>query len=370
MRIVVDQDIPYLQSLEDNPDIFCERLPAAAITQQNIVNADALFIRTITPVNAELLNNTAVKFVACPSSGIDHIDTNYLEQAGITWAHAPGCNSSAVTEYLISCLAYLYKQKILLEKTTLRAGIIGVGHVGTKVAAFLKLIGFEVLLNDPPRAAVDPSFHSTPLKQFKDLDLISLHCSLTTSGKYPSYQLLDQQFLEQQNPGCILINTARGEIITDATVASAPASINFCFDVWPGEPNIDLATLQHTIISTPHIAGYSKQSKYAGSQEICEQFLQHFNMDNVIATPPLTTKSYSIEGKKLSWQDIVLAIYDPLLETQIMRQTLLRNSDAVASNLQKMRNNYELRQSFANCIIDADICPEGVEIVKNLFPLQ
>ncbi len=67
-------------------------------------NADVLLVRSVTRVDESLLKNSKVGFVGSATSGIDHIDTDYLKKSNISFAHAPGSNARSVAEYVLSSL--------------------------------------------------------------------------------------------------------------------------------------------------------------------------------------------------------------------------------------------------------------------------
>ena len=123
-----------------------------------MVDADALLVRSVTKVDAFLLHKaTRLKFVGSTTSGIEHIDTHFLQQHNIAFSAARGSNANAVAEYVISCLLALEAQK----KCNLAAsslGIIGMGQVGSRLAAKAAALGLRILSYDPPRARIDRTF--------------------------------------------------------------------------------------------------------------------------------------------------------------------------------------------------------------------
>ena len=174
MKIVADDKIPFLKGvLEPYGEI--EYLPGSEINNSNIKNADALLIRTRTICNKDLLQNTTVKIIITATIGYDHIDTVYCEQRGIVWKNAPGCNSGSVMQYVGSALIQLSRRyNFNLRDKTL--GIIGVGHVGSKVAKLAEVLGMQILLNDPPRTRAEGSGNYTGLDELlQSSDIISLH---------------------------------------------------------------------------------------------------------------------------------------------------------------------------------------------------
>ena len=180
--IVIDKDIPNLKGVFEKycPVTYIE---GYRIDREVIKNTDALVIRTRTKANRELLENSNIKFIATATSGFDHIDMDYCNSAGIKWAHAPGCNSSSVMQYLAATLVHLSdKYHFKFRDKTL--GIIGVGHVGAKVATMAKILGFKVLLNDPPRERVEGAENFVSLETIlKESDLVSLHVPLNKQGQ-------------------------------------------------------------------------------------------------------------------------------------------------------------------------------------------
>ncbi len=90
-------------------------------------------------MNKALLENTPVKFVGSATTGTDHLDTEWMDQAGIAWATAPGSNAQAVAEYVICVVASLQTHGIFgSEKFACR--VIGVGNIGKKVVDYLTVL--------------------------------------------------------------------------------------------------------------------------------------------------------------------------------------------------------------------------------------
>ena len=132
MKIVVDDKIPYIReklALLADEVVY---LPGAAITADDVRDADALIVRTRTRCDEQLLGGSKVQFVATATIGFDHIDTAYMQRAGIVWTNCPGCNSGSVAQY-VECALLLLQQQRGLNLQTSTIGIVGCGHVGSKV---------------------------------------------------------------------------------------------------------------------------------------------------------------------------------------------------------------------------------------------
>lgn len=273
-KLIADEKIPLVTELF-GPHAQIIRKSAAAITRDDLMDAQLLLIRSVTPVNAHLLQGTSIQWVGAASAGTDHIDREFLKQNNISLADALSCNAVAVAEYVVCCIAGL-KQQGILTHSSLRAGVIGVGYVGAQVVEKLLSLGFEVICNDPPREKRNANFKSTPLDHFENLDLICLHSSLNTQPPFATYHLIDHAFLQRQKPGCVLLNAARGAVL-DSQAALQNDHIHFCLDVWENEPHIQLDLLNKCILATPHIAGGTLEAKYRATFLLYQQAQKFFN---------------------------------------------------------------------------------------------
>ena len=128
MKIVADKAIPYARRFFSTlGDLIL--LDAGDITLASIRDADCLVVRSVTRVDRGLLDGAQVSCIASASSGIDHVDLDYLDTRDIALFDAKGCNANSVAEYVLSCLFVLSEQYgVKLEGRS--AGIIGCGNVG------------------------------------------------------------------------------------------------------------------------------------------------------------------------------------------------------------------------------------------------
>lgn len=339
MKIVADDQIPLVDELFEGANIV--KKPGECIHREDLIDADILWVRTVTLVDSSLLAGTSVRFVGTATAGTDHLDISWLEQQGIGWGYAKGANAKAVAEYVLCIIAALHQSNRLTICG--RAGIIGVGHVGKMVSQYLKYLGWAVLLNDPPRSAHDSSFYSTPLDQFCDLDLICVHCSLVKKGPYPSFHLLNDDFFKKQKPGTVLLNAARGGVI-DTRVLLQQTHLQLCLDVWENEPNISVNLLRMAATASPHIAGYSVSAKKTASILLYQQAKSYFNLPDREDVEKLVDDQ--IDWRH--WEQRALKIYNPFGETHKMRETLLAIEDpaAIAAGYLRLRKEYLWRGSL------------------------
>ena len=141
MKIIADENLAYT-------DYFFADLAEIAhkagrcLTHQDVQDADALLVRSVTQVNAALIQKTQLKFIGSATIGTDHLDIPVIEQHGIAWSNAAGCNAQAVTEYVITALLHL-KPELLHAQKNFTLGIIGLGNVGSRLVKNGTIIGLE-----------------------------------------------------------------------------------------------------------------------------------------------------------------------------------------------------------------------------------
>lgn len=267
MKFVVDDKIPYIKGLLE-PFADVKYLPGKSISSSDVKDVDALVVRTRTKCDESLLSGSSVRAVFTATIGFDHIDISYCGANGIHWQSAPGCNSSSVQQYVASVLSALHQDgKINIPKATI--AVVGVGNVGTKVADWCEMLGMKVLLVDPLKKVSCPSRYVDLDVALPQADVVTFHTPLTRNGEFPTYHLLDISTVKLLKKGAVVLNTSRGEVCsTEALLWGLESGwiSDVVVDVWENEPNINLDLLSKAYIATPHVAGYSYDSKRNGTE--------------------------------------------------------------------------------------------------------
>lgn len=277
MKIVADKHIPFLEGVfEPYADVVY--IDGRSITHEDLIDADALIIRTRTRCDADLLDGTPVKIIATATIGTDHIDLDYCKEKGIEVHNAEGCNAGGVMQYVFSALYGVAARKaIKLDGCTF--GIVGVGHVGSKVEAMARYLGFDVLLCDPPRAAAEGEDGFCSLEYLlANSQIVTMHVPLdeTTRG------MADENFFLRMQPGTIFINAARGEIMDESALKEAYPKLGAAIiDTWNNEPDVDEELIDMVDVATPHIAGYSYQGKQNGTATAVRFVARYFGIENL-----------------------------------------------------------------------------------------
>lgn len=258
MHVLIDQYIPFLNGVLD-PYATVDFIAPEEFTPARVQDADALIVRTRTRINKDLLAGSRVQFVATATIGYDHIDTSLDIPY---WTACPGCNAQAVCDYIQEAL-------LAVQLPYKSIGIVGYGHVGSRVAAMAEQLGMDVLINDPPKGL------GVSLDEIADqCDIITFHTPLDDT----TYHLCDASFLSKCRPHALIINAARGGIVDEQALFEShhPCII----DCWENEPAIHHALCQspQTLLASYHIAGYSIEGKRNASQMCLDALCRFFNL--------------------------------------------------------------------------------------------
>jgi len=289
MKVIVDNKIPYIKEAIEGIADEVVFLPGDGFTPEAVKDADALIVRTRTRCHRDLLAGSRVKFIATATIGHDHIDADYCREAGIVWTNCPGCNAGSVEQYVRAVLLHLSREQGLkLAGATL--GVVGVGHVGSRIVRMAGALGMRVLQNDPPRADRGEKGFVDLQTIARECDVISFHTPLNHDGKYATYHLVDEDFLFGLGRTPYIINASRGEVVDTASLLAALAAGRVkgaVIDTWEYEPHISRELMEVALIATPHIAGYSADGKANATRMSLEAFCRFFGVeaDFVIAPP-------------------------------------------------------------------------------------
>lgn len=356
LRLVIDDKIPYLRGEAERigETVY---LPGASITADDVRRADALIVRTRTRCDRALLEGSAVRLIVTATIGFDHIDTDYLRTAGIAWTNCPGCNAGSVAQY-VEAVLLLLEAKGMWNIPGYRpvVGIIGVGHVGSRVADRARRLGLRVLLCDPPRVAAGNFPPGMSADDFcsqetieREADVITLHVPLTTCGPHATCHLADDAFFGRLARKPVFINTSRGEVAD--TQALCRALDTGCvrqavIDTWKNEPRIDRGLLSRVLIGTPHIAGYSADGKANGTRMALEAVARHFGLPcDFRIQPPALPQGFRYDTRPdddLAEAIPRLRLYDPRRDSRDLKQ----DPDA----FERLRGNYPLRREHSGTL--------------------
>lgn len=348
MKIVADENLAFTEYFfADFGEI--QQAAGRTLTHADVKDAEALLVRSVTQVNAELVQDTKLKFVGSATIGTDHLDIAALEQCNIAWSNAAGCNAQAVAEYVITALLHL-KPELIDANDSFTLGIIGLGNVGSRLAVMAKLLGWKVIGHDPfvQREQIEQVDLNTLLKT---ADAISTHVPLTKTGNHPTYHLINAEALAQMKPTAILINSARGPVVEESAliVDIQQTQRAVVLDVFEHEPEISEQLLNLIRLVTPHIAGYSLEGKARGTQMIYDAFCStfHYPATKQFETQLPVCEPYFKDGDlKAVLKQYLTQIYDIARDDANLR-ACLKDGKIEQKAFDYLRKTYPLRREWA-----------------------
>ena len=354
MLIVADENIPLIEEFFAS---FGEirRLPGRQITRADVHDADVLLVRSVTRVDRELLEGSAVKFVGTCTIGTDHLALDDFEHAGIQWASAPGCNARGVVDYVLGSLLTLadIEGADLAQRTY---GVIGAGEVGGRLVRVLRDLGWKVQVCDPLRQAAEGADYVSLEQIIEQCDVISLHTPLSKSGDFATWHLLDEARLNRLKPGTWLINASRGPVVDNAAlrnVLNAREDLQAVLDVWEGEPQVDVELADLCVLATPHIAGYSLDGKQRGTAQIYQALCAFLGqtpqvqLADLLPAPWLAKVELSANSDQ-AWALAMVCrgVYDPRRDDADFRRTLTGPVEQQKQAFDGLRKHYPVRREI------------------------
>jgi erythronate-4-phosphate dehydrogenase len=234
-----------------------------------------------------------------------------------------------VAQYVECSLLLLEQQKgLCLKQSTI--GIVGCGHVGSKVKAVAERLGMHVLVCDPLLGETD--FVTMDAIE-RESDVITFHVPLTHEGEYATMHLADEAFFHRLARVPYIINTSRGEVVDNEALLKALQEgrvRDAVIDVWEGEPHLNEQLLERVFIGTPHIAGYSADGKVNADNMVVDALCRHFQLPypGKIVAPSLPER-FVYTGNPLE-------LYNPLEDSRMLKKEPWK--------FETLRNNYPLRR--------------------------
>ncbi|CEG52233.1 MULTISPECIES: 4-phosphoerythronate dehydrogenase PdxB [Stutzerimonas stutzeri subgroup] len=354
MHILADENIPLVDEFFAG---FGEirRMPGRSINRAALENVDVLLVRSVTRVDREMLEGSAVRFVGTCTIGTDHLDLDYFEQAGIEWASAPGCNARGVVDYVLGSLLALseVRGEALARR---RFGVVGAGEVGGRLLEVLRGLGWDVRVCDPPRQVREAGDFVSLDEILAECDVISLHTPLTLGGDWPTFHLFDQARLSRLRPGTWLINASRGAVVDNAALRDLllqRPDLEAVLDVWEGEPQVDVALAGLCRIATPHIAGYSLDGKLRGTAQIYAALCAARGVEPAIELaqlmpgPALTELAFASSADPAEMlATLCRAVYDPRRDDADFRRSLPGDEAQRRAGFDLLRKQYPPRREI------------------------
>ncbi len=266
---------------------------------------DGIIIRSRIPMDRNFLQNAKnLKFIARVGAGMENIDQQAAKELGVLLINSPEGNRDSVAEHVVGMLLVLMNRLYIAseevkkgiwnreenrgdELTGKTFGIIGYGNMGKATAKRLSGFGVKVIFHDILSDLQDEFATQVSLEELQaQTDVLSLHIPLDASTKY----MVNEDFISKMKKDFYLINTARGKNVETSAVVKAIKNGKIkgaALDVLEYEKSsfehletqnddLDFLLTSDKAMVTPHIAGWTIQSKEKLAQYIVDKIIQQF----------------------------------------------------------------------------------------------
>ena len=290
--------------LKNNLDVEIKTNLTPEELKNIISNYNGLIVRSATKVTGDIIDAaTNLKIIGRAGAGVDNIDVETAKRKNIIVMNTPGGNTNATAEHTIGLIFALLRKipsanetthKGLWEKKKLKGnelngktiGIVGFGNVGKRVAEISHALGLKVLINSSYFNSVKDNFKNYFSSDLKNIlsnsDIISFHCKPNKDGS----SIITTDEFNLMKKSCILINTARGNLISEVDLIQALKNNiikGAALDVFKKEPleESELFNLEN-IILTPHITASTDEAQIVVAEMVANQFCEYFKNNNII----------------------------------------------------------------------------------------
>lgn len=306
--LLLDKNHPLIseQLLEKNFILEEDFISSYEQVLEKIDKYEGVIIRSRIPLDARLLEKGKnLNFIARVGAGMENIDVSKAQELGIKLINSPEGNRDAVAEHCLGMLLVLMnrlfisanevKNNIWLREENRGEeikgktfGLIGYGNMGKALAKRLSGFGCEVIFYDIKPNLSDGFAKQVSLEELQaNADILSLHIPLNDKTHY----IIDEKFISEMKKSFYFINTSRGKNVKTSALIEGIKSGKVkgaCLDVLEYEKssfenleleNDDLQYLLNSekVIVTPHIAGWTHQSKIKLAQTIVDKILVEFS---------------------------------------------------------------------------------------------
>lgn len=260
----------------------------------SIAEFDALLVRSRTNVTADVIQHGAkLKVIGRAGVGVDNIDVKAATEAGVLVVNSPEGNTASAAEHTLALMLSLARNiptadasmksgawersKFMgVELFNKTLGVIGLGKIGSRVAAAALSLGMKVLVYDPfitEERAKQLNLNAVSLEEiWMRADFITIHTPKTAQ----TANLISGTVLSRIKPGVRIINASRGGIVDEAALARAIKDgrvAGAALDVFDDEPpkHSALLDLGDKVVLTPHLGASTVEAQFNVAIDLAEQ---------------------------------------------------------------------------------------------------
>ena len=309
--------------LDENHALLIEQLDLLGFTNDTdytsskqaiegmISEYDGLIIRSRFKIDKTFLNCAKnLKFIGRVGAGLENIDCDYATQKGVKLIAAPEGNSNAVGEHSLAMLLALFNKLNKADSEVRRGlwqreenrgleldgktiGLIGYGNMGNAFSKKLRGFDVEVLCYDIKSDVGNDNATQVSLQELQEkVDVLSLHTPETPL----TINMVDASFIAGFKKSFWLINTARGKSVVTKDLVNALKSgkiLGAGLDVLEYEKSsfenlftskipeaFTYLMASENVILTPHVAGWTIESKEKLAQTIVDKIIKEFESND------------------------------------------------------------------------------------------
>jgi D-3-phosphoglycerate dehydrogenase len=310
LELLRDRGFELTIQIGENPEVLAK----------STIDASGWIIRSGTRITEDLLQSAPIlKVIGRAGVGVDNIDVTAATRKGIAVLNTPSGNTMAAVEHSIALLLALSRNipaahhSLINEGSWERArftgvelygktiGILGIGKIGSRVAARCRGLEMSVLGFDPYMSTEQAK--SMSIELIADLDDLLARCdflSLHLPGIDSTKGIINAKRLEICKAGIRIVNCARGSLIDESALADALHSghvAGAALDVFQNEPPVDSPLLNApNLVATPHLGASTRESQRNVGLQIAEQVadaLDHGVFREAVNIPVQDWKTYT-----------------------------------------------------------------------------
>jgi glyoxylate reductase len=290
LKVLVTREIPEagLRLLEDfDVSVLYERPPERGELLEAVRGANGILSTATDKIDGEVMDaaGEGLKVVANMAVGYDNIDVKAAEERGVVVTNTPGVldETTADVAFMLMLAAarrlgegerllragkwewWGPKQLRGLDVWGRKLGIVGMGRIGQAVARRARGFGMEILYHNRSRKEDAENELGARYLGLEDLlresDFVSIHTPLTGETRH----LIGKRELDLMKPTAVLVNTSRGPVVAEGSLADALESGRIFaagLDVYEEEPKVHPKLLElENVVLAPHIGSASMETR-------------------------------------------------------------------------------------------------------------
>lgn len=318
-RALVDQDVQPAETLRSEVGDQLDLQVGVESTEEALIDGlddrEILFTTSRLPVTADVLSaSDDLRIIGKIGTGIDNIALDTADELGIAVTHTPGLNAASVAELTVS-LALAVSRNIVSGRDLLRdggwrdevelsstvnrktVGVIGFGDIGSRVGSFFSGFNVDLLAHDPYIYPEATDVTGAELTSLDDLlsrsDIVTVNAELTDETR----GLIGERELGLMKESAILVNTARGPIVSESALLSALESGDIAgagLDVFETEPLPASSPLHEfdNVVVTPHVGATTRESRNLAIRTLVD------NVFAILNGEPVRDRYVAVEGRR------------------------------------------------------------------------